>query len=54
MIHKLHNEDAVYKLPLPEYNNTQMKGLGHLCVDYEFCLEVLICPVLILSIFIYL
>jgi hypothetical protein len=53
-IHKLHIEDEVYKLPLPEYSNTQMKGLGHLYLDFEFCLEVLICPVMIFSVFIYL
>jgi len=53
-IRKLHNEDEDYKLPLLEYNNTQIKGLGHMCLDFEFCLEVLICPVMILYVFIYL
>jgi hypothetical protein len=53
-IRKLHNGDEVYELPLLECNNMQIKGLGHLCLDFEFCLEVLICPVMILSIFIYL
>jgi hypothetical protein len=40
-------------LTLPEYNITQLNGLGHTCLGFEFCLEVLICLVMILSVFIY-
>jgi len=52
-IRKLRNEDEVYKLPLQEYNSMQIKGLGHLCLDFEFCLEMRICPVMIVSVFVY-
>jgi hypothetical protein len=53
-IYKLHNVDEVHKLTQPKYNNMPIKVLGLLYLGFEFCLDVHICPVMILFIFIYL